>query len=306
MLSGRAPDGREWPRVTVVTPSFNQADFIEETLRSVLLQGYPNLEYLVLDGGSTDGSVEVIKKYARWLDLWVSEPDGGQSAAINRGLKVGTGEFACWVNSDDLLCRDALFELASRAGFEEGMVYVGVCAVINTDSSIRSMRESAVHTLEDLLRVREKWRKGQNITQAEVLFPRQLALDVGALDVSNHFSMDYELWGKLLIARAEFRNTRIPFGMFRQHANQKTADRIQTTFSMVDSALKLLDQAYDIPLETRKELRSSLLAYREEYPELAWRNSGRLARIGLPRSVVGRIRSLKEHLSKMIAGMALR
>jgi glycosyltransferase involved in cell wall biosynthesis len=87
-LPAQMPDDRESPRVTVVTPSFNQGRFLEATLRSILLQGYPNLEYLVLDGGSTDSSVE-IKKYERWLTYWVSERDGGQSAAINRGLRMG-------------------------------------------------------------------------------------------------------------------------------------------------------------------------------------------------------------------------
>src|SRR5438034_5705212 len=75
----------EWPRITVITPSFNQVRFIEETIRSILLQGYPNLEYLILDGGSSDGSVDIIGKYSRWIDYWKSEPDGGQSAAINQG-----------------------------------------------------------------------------------------------------------------------------------------------------------------------------------------------------------------------------
>src|SRR5262245_3501398 len=75
--------GRPWPRISVVTPSFNQGDFIQETIRSILLQGYPNLEYLIFDGGSTDNTVEIIKKYSPWLTYWVSEPDGGQSEAIN-------------------------------------------------------------------------------------------------------------------------------------------------------------------------------------------------------------------------------
>src|SRR6185503_20481856 len=97
-----------FPRITVTTPSFNQRSFLEATIRSVLLQGYPNLEYFVMDGGSTDGSVEIIKKYAPWIDYWVSEPDGGQSAAINRGLQMGTGKFAAWINSDDLLCKNAV------------------------------------------------------------------------------------------------------------------------------------------------------------------------------------------------------
>src|SRR5262249_39110767 len=96
------PDGAVWPRVSVGTPSFNQAHFVEATLRSILLQGYPNLEYFVMDGGSTDGSVEIIKKYSPWLTSWVSERDGGQSAAINRGLRLGSGLFTTWINSDDM------------------------------------------------------------------------------------------------------------------------------------------------------------------------------------------------------------
>lgn len=305
LLPATMPDGRAWPRVTVVTPSFNQVDFVEETLRSVLLQGYPNLEYLVLDGGSTDGSVSVIEKYAPWIDHWVSEPDGGQSAAINRGLGLGTGEFACWINSDDVLYQNAFFEHANRVGFDPGVVYLGQCALIAADSSLLFVRESGIRNLEDLLRVRDVWRQGRNITQAEVLFPRQMFLDVGGLDVSNHLSMDYELWGKFFLAGAEFRNTGVPFGMFRQQPDQKTRDRIATTNSMVDSALRLLEQAHGIPADTREALRADLLAYRDEYPDLAWRKSGgRLARMGVPRPIGMRIRSLKARLAGLIRGKA--
>src|SRR5262245_9999832 len=89
--SSRLPESKpgtgSWPRITIVTPSFNQGRFLEEAIRSILLQGHPNLEYFVLDGGSVDGSVEIIEKYSQWLDFWVSELDHGQSAAINRGLR---------------------------------------------------------------------------------------------------------------------------------------------------------------------------------------------------------------------------
>lgn len=95
----RPPD-RALPRITIVTPSFNQAEFIEETIRSILLQGYPDLEYFVLDGGSTDDSIDIIKKYSPWITYSVSEPDRGQSAAINRGLRMGSGSYATWINSD--------------------------------------------------------------------------------------------------------------------------------------------------------------------------------------------------------------
>ena len=90
-----------WPRVTVVTPSFNQGAFIEETIRSVLLQDYPNLEYLIVDGGSTDSTLEVIKAYEPWIDYWVSERDRGQTHAINKEFARATGEILAWLNSDD-------------------------------------------------------------------------------------------------------------------------------------------------------------------------------------------------------------
>ena len=116
-LPEKSPDGSRWPCITVITPSFNQGQFLEEAIRSVLLQGYPNLEYFVFDGGSSDNSSEIIKKYSSWLTYWVSEPDNGQSAVINRGLQMGTGFYATWINSDDMLCKNAFFEHASRIGF---------------------------------------------------------------------------------------------------------------------------------------------------------------------------------------------
>src|SRR5665811_68289 len=97
------PDGSSWPPITIITPSYNQGQFIEETIRSVLLQGYPNLEYVIIDGGSSDGSLEVIQKYSPWLAHWVSEPDGGQSQAINKGFARAHGEVIAWLNSDDVL-----------------------------------------------------------------------------------------------------------------------------------------------------------------------------------------------------------
>jgi glycosyltransferase involved in cell wall biosynthesis len=102
------PFGHQWPRISIVTPSYNQAAFLEETVRSVLLQGYPNLEYVVMDGGSTDGSVAVIKKYAKWISYWASAPDGGQCKAINEGFSQCRGDIFAWLNSDDGLCHDAL------------------------------------------------------------------------------------------------------------------------------------------------------------------------------------------------------
>ena len=128
-LPRHLPETGSWPRVTIVTPSFNQGRFLEETIRSVLLQGYPDMEYFVLDGGSTDNSVEIIEKYARWITFWTSEPDKGQSAAINRGLRMGSGMYATWINSDDLLCKDALSMHFQRHPSGENVVYIGDCEI---------------------------------------------------------------------------------------------------------------------------------------------------------------------------------
>jgi len=102
-LPDKLPDGSDWPKISIVTPNYNYGHFIEETIRSVLLQGYPNLDYIIVDGGSTDNSVEIIKKYEPWLTYWVSETDKGQVDAINKGFTKATGEIYAWLNSDDLL-----------------------------------------------------------------------------------------------------------------------------------------------------------------------------------------------------------
>jgi glycosyltransferase involved in cell wall biosynthesis len=108
------PGNIQWPRISIITPSYNQGSFIEETMRSILDQGYPNLEYIVIDGGSTDESVELIEQYADRLAYWVSEPDRGQSHAINKGAERATGEIMQWINSDDVLMPGALEKVAKQ------------------------------------------------------------------------------------------------------------------------------------------------------------------------------------------------
>lgn len=126
----------EYPKITVLTPNYNYGHYLEETIRSVLLQGYPNLEYIIIDGGSTDNSIEVIKKYEPWLTYWVSEPDRGQTHAINKGLEKATGEIFNWINSDDILMPGALFAIAK--GMQDSDAFVGV--VNNFDESGREVK----------------------------------------------------------------------------------------------------------------------------------------------------------------------
>src|SRR5262249_30682863 len=124
VLPPKRPDGSPWPRLSIITPSYNQGQFIEETIRSVLLQGYPDLEYMIIDGGSTDNTVEIIRKYDPWLEYWVSERDRGQSHAINKGFRRSSGALLGWLNSDDVLLPNALATVATALGSPEQRVLI--------------------------------------------------------------------------------------------------------------------------------------------------------------------------------------
>jgi glycosyltransferase involved in cell wall biosynthesis len=130
-LPDKMPDGSEWPKISIVTPNYNYGQFIEETIRSVLLQGYPNLEYIVIDGNSTDNSVEIIKKYEPWLSYWVSEKDNGQTNAINKGVEKSGGEIFNWINSDDILDKSVLQEVAKSWIEDQPHILLGACTTVD-------------------------------------------------------------------------------------------------------------------------------------------------------------------------------
>lgn len=188
----RMPDGRPWPRVSVVTPSFNQIEFIEETIRSVLLQGYPDLEYIVMDGGSTDGSAEVIRRYSQWLAHWRSAPDKGQSDAINSGWARATGVVAAWLNSDDVYRPGCVGRAAAELMYDDsiGLVYgcSDVCDRYGQSTGTRYGRE---FVLEELTQGRCP------IPQPSAFFRRAALEAAGPLDASLHFTMDADLWLRL-------------------------------------------------------------------------------------------------------------
>jgi hypothetical protein len=298
-------DGHSCSRFTVVTPSYNQGKFIEETIRSVLLQGYPDLEYFVLDGGSNDNSVEIIKKYSPWITFWASEPDSGQSAAINRGFKMGSGFYSTWINSDDLLCKNALVAMAphfSNKALRSDLVLVGDCLYAGESLNILFTHRGRVHTFEELVRVSSIWHTGGCIDQPATIFPLELFLRAGGLNEENRYTMDYELWGEFFLAGAKLQYTEIPFGIFRSHQDQKTQDNLKQTNSMLDAAENLVKRATILSTEVRQEMLDELQAYRAAYAEILWKQSGRLARIGIPRPVVTSIRNWRDSLRKTIGG----
>jgi glycosyltransferase involved in cell wall biosynthesis len=295
--------GQVYPCITIVTPSFNQGRFIEETIRSILLQGYPDLEYFILDGGSTDDSVEVIKKYSDWIDFWVSESDGGQSAAINRGLEMGSGTYATWINSDDMLCKNALTNQALSFGFAADLVYIGDCVNIDETVNHHFRHRGRVTSFEDLVSIPSIWVDGGYISQPGVLFPLELALSVGGLNEQNHLTMDYELWGRFFLAGAKVQYTGLPFGYFRRHDRQKTQANMEQTKSMLETARALVFVAEKLSPERKEEIIANLDAYWAAYPRQAWKATGRLAKMGLPPSFVTAIRNLKNVAEKSVNKM---
>lgn len=176
------------PLVTVITPSYNQAAFLEEAILSVLGQDYPNLEYMIVDGNSTDGSVEIIRKYADKLTWWVSEKDSGQAEAINKGFARANGELVAWLNSDDLLQPGMISTAveAFQAHPEAGLVYGDVLSIDGNGQPINLMT-FAPYTLKDLM--------GFNyISQPGVMMRRSVLEQAGYLDESYHYLLDHELW----------------------------------------------------------------------------------------------------------------
>ena len=183
------PDGSAWPRISIVTPSFNQGRYLEETIRSVLLQGYPNLEFHILDGGSTDDSVEIIRKYEPWLSSWVSRRDKGQSDAINQGFQKCSGEIFTWICSDDLLAPDALRNVA--LAFSDRMrpdVVVGSCYCQYDDDPSRNYTgRSSVEVIRRTPYTFAVWQPSCFFRSALVARPELVRRDM-------HYCMDRELW----------------------------------------------------------------------------------------------------------------
>jgi len=197
------PNGEPWPKISIVTPSYNQGQFIEETIRSVLLQGYPNLEYIVMDGGSSDETVEILEKYDPWIDHWVSEPDRGQSNAINKGLRCTDGRIWAYINSDNLYIPGAFDAVAQAALQNPDAEWVtGTGLYIqgqNLDDVVRPLKPDPECTREQAILVWKYY--DTSIASAEVSnFMRRSVLDeYGYYDESLDYVMDYDLGLRLMV-----------------------------------------------------------------------------------------------------------
>lgn len=210
------PNGRPWPRISIVTPSYQQGAFLEATIRSVLLQGYPNLDYSVIDGGSTDESLAIIQKYAPYLSYWVSELDEGQAHAINKGLRRSTGDIMGWLNSDDILLAGALWHIARAFADPRVKVVTGWRKIYDAQGRFRRNSFDGLTTTTTL-------RYHCTIAQETTYWRREVWERVGELDAGLRYTMDYDYWQRMLDAGYDFTLLPVYLGGFRQHPASKGA-----------------------------------------------------------------------------------
>ena len=204
------------PLVSITTPSYNQSRFLDATIQSVLEQDYPHIEYIIIDGGSTDGSLEIIQGYADRLAYWISEFDQGQTDAINKGFNQARGEILAWINSDDLYYPGAVTEAVDflQAHFDVGMVY-GDADYIDEEGQVIGWFPAA---RTDYHRLRRGY---VHIPQQATFFRARLWRMVGPLDPTFYFAMDYDLWIRIA-ALTPVRYHPRTWAAFRLHGDAKS------------------------------------------------------------------------------------
>lgn len=223
------------PKISIITPSYNQGQFLEKTILSILNQGYPNLEYIIIDGGSTDNSVDIIRKYEKRIDYWVSEQDGGQSNAINKGFHIAKGEIINWINSDDLLLPGAIKKIveAFQSNQEFDFIY-GNHIFIDKDGKLITLVKNINFDFKIMLY------SGNYICQPAAFFKKSLLDRHGYLDESFQVIMDSELYTRFSAKGCLFKHISIPIAALRWHCSAKTLSRM----SEINKARDLIRYRY--------------------------------------------------------------
>ena len=240
-------DGKAWPAVSIITPSFNQGQYIEETIRSILLQGYPNLEFHIIDGGSQDNTVEIIRKYEPWLAGWVSEKDSGQSEAINKGFARCAGDIFNWMCSDDCLTNGALEKVAILFSEKPVDVVAGACYCQYDDEPEKS-------------RVRQvEWKDWEltpyaaAIWQPSCFFRRRLVARSELARRDLHYCMDRELWAYFCSRNAKWEWSRETLSVYRFTGANKSMVGRQKIIDELDSIYReYVRERVPLPMLLRK------------------------------------------------------
>lgn len=247
--SDRPPDapqvGSPWPRVSIVTPSYNQGRYLEETIRSVLLQGYPSLEYILIDGGSDDESVKIIRKYAQFFRHWCSEPDRGQYHAINKGLAHCTGDIFNWINSDDLYYPGAIVAIARQWLSHPGKIVAGPVVDFHPDGTEATFVPADI-TLRRLILPADTGRRDTVFHQPGTFLPLETVKNVGGLRDEFDLISDKILLIEVL-HRCGITYVDKPLTRFRLHESSKTVSMGYARFTQeFTEALQTLSGFDDI------------------------------------------------------------
>jgi len=228
------------PKISIVTPSLNQGHYLEATIQSVLDQGYQNLEYIIIDGGSSDNSVDIIKKYQDQIHYWCSEPDSGHYAAINKGFDIASGDIFAWINSDDLYCPWALHTVAQAFTQFQHMQWLSTLFPLSWDdqgycSNVGHLPGfSRVAFLDGCYLPKFNDRVGW-IQQESTFWRRKLWEDVGGLRDAIKLAADFDLWARFY-EHTELYGINTPLGGFRLYSNQRSLD-ISAYFAEAEIAL---------------------------------------------------------------------
>lgn len=234
----------DWPKITIITPSYQQGKYIEQTILSVINQKYPNLEYIIIDGGSTDESFKIIKKYENKLAYWQSVKDGGQTDGINQGLKRSKGEIISWLNSDDVLCDGTLFKVAEFFIKEQdAAILSGDYKVVDENNKViwqprivnTAFTKKSDLSIYDLLRC---WRF--TLPQPSTFWNKKTFSNLGLLNEELHFAMDLEYWLRAIKNEIPIYRTNEIFSVFRVHGASKTSKLEEKQ----KSELKILQKTY--------------------------------------------------------------
>lgn len=208
-----------YPKISVITPSFNQGTFIEETIRSIIDQGYPNLEYIIIDGGSSDQSVEIIKKYNAEINYWVSEKDSGQSEAINKGLQRATGDIVTWICSDDLLLPGSLFRIAELFQAHPDVGLIHGKTILFADGKKDHVKGAAANDLP------LSYFAAIPFPQPSSFFTRKSLDKTGLLEKDLHFAMDYDFFLRMAF-ECEFMACNDILSRYRLHDDSKSVSKL--------------------------------------------------------------------------------
>ena len=261
--------------IGIVTPSFNSAATIEETILSVLSQEDVELEYVIMDGGSTDGTVEIIKKYASRLAWWVSERDGGQVAALNRAFPKMTADVLGFLNADDVLLPGALKTIAQTfTDRPKADIVHGGIEWIDFEGNPLGSHLGRIESLEDVLDVIHVWWADRQWVQPEVFFRRELKERIGEFTERCDLTFDYEFWVRCFREGARVVRIEAPVAKYRKHAGQKSNDSKRANEQLREIALRNLDDAPGIGWWRSRKLSASLTydLYQTPKPNASFRN----------------------------------